>query len=315
MGHRCCSKQKVKRGLWSPEEDEKLATFITSNGHSSWSSVPKLAGLERCGKSCRLRWINYLRPDLRRGSFTDEEEMTIIEVHRILGNRWAQIAKHLPGRTDNEVKNFWNSCIKKKLLAQGLDPNTHNLLPPPKPKNINNNNKNNVHTTSPSPKINKKQLLKVSSPPVFTVNTIRSHKKDSHVPHEIEPSMSLKAQFQWGPDASYKEQRSVGVINDNKGLGLMDEGSIPMWVDSGLERSHVEQQQPPLQLQEMINVGDVEESEMQMDGQSFEHLAPFGNNGGSAFDFGFGEFYNIIQSDMYGDVLTPMDQVAWDIAN
>ncbi|KAK6118542.1 hypothetical protein DH2020_047712 [Rehmannia glutinosa] len=128
MGHHCCSKQKVKRGLWSPEEDEKLVRHITTQGHGCWSSVPKLAGLQRCGKSCRLRWINYLRPDLKRGSFTEQEERTIIDVHRILGNRWAQIAKHLPGRTDNEVKNFWNSCIKKKLIAQGLDPNTHNLL-------------------------------------------------------------------------------------------------------------------------------------------------------------------------------------------
>ncbi|XWS16730.1 hypothetical protein CRYUN_Cryun33cG0003100 [Craigia yunnanensis] len=128
MGHRCCSKQKVKRGLWSPEEDDKLIKHITAHGHGSWSAVPRLAGLQRCGKSCRLRWINYLRSDLKRGSFTAEEEQIIIDVHRILGNRWAQIAKHLPGRTDNEVKNFWNSCIKKKLLSQGLDPKTHNLL-------------------------------------------------------------------------------------------------------------------------------------------------------------------------------------------
>ncbi|CAL0326361.1 unnamed protein product [Lupinus luteus] len=128
MVHRCCSKQKIKRGLWSPEEDDKLLKYVTTHGHKSWSSVPKFAGLQRCGKSCRLRWINYLRPDLKRGSFTDEEEQIIIDVHRILGNRWAQIAKHLPGRTDNEVKNFWNSCIKKKLISQGLDPQTHNLL-------------------------------------------------------------------------------------------------------------------------------------------------------------------------------------------
>ncbi|KAJ1290979.1 hypothetical protein BS78_02G283900 [Paspalum vaginatum] len=129
MGHHCCSKQKVKRGLWSPEEDEKLVKYVTAHGHSCWSAVPKHAGLQRCGKSCRLRWINYLRPDLKRGTFSEQEERTIIDVHRILGNRWAQIAKHLPGRTDNEVKNFWNSCIKKKLIAQGLDPKTHNLLP------------------------------------------------------------------------------------------------------------------------------------------------------------------------------------------
>ncbi|XP_050370607.1 transcription factor MYB86-like [Argentina anserina] len=128
MGHRCCGKHKVKRGLWSPEEDDKLIKHVTTHGHGSWSSVPKHAGLERCGKSCRLRWINYLRPELKRGSFTSEEEQIIIDVHRILGNRWAQIAKHLPGRTDNEVKNFWNSCIKKKLMSQGLDPQTHNLM-------------------------------------------------------------------------------------------------------------------------------------------------------------------------------------------
>lgn len=128
-GHRCCTKQKVKRGLWSPEEDEKLVTYITNHGLGSWSSVPKFAGLHRCGKSCRLRWINYLRPDLKRGTFTQEEEQIIIDVHRIVGNKWAQIAKNLPGRTDNEVKNFWNSCIKKRLISQGLDPNTHNLIP------------------------------------------------------------------------------------------------------------------------------------------------------------------------------------------
>ncbi|KAK3164515.1 hypothetical protein QOZ80_1AG0020250 [Eleusine coracana subsp. coracana] len=122
------TRPKLRRGLWSPEEDEKLYNHIIRYGVGCWSSVPKLAGLERCGKSCRLRWINYLRPDLKRGSFSQQEEDLIISLHKILGNRWSQIASQLPGRTDNEIKNFWNSCIKKKLRQRGIDPSTHKPL-------------------------------------------------------------------------------------------------------------------------------------------------------------------------------------------
>ncbi|WJX60085.1 hypothetical protein P8452_45328 [Trifolium repens] len=115
----------LKKGPWSPEEDKILVDHIQKHGHGSWRALPKLAGLNRCGKSCRLRWNNYLRPDIRRGKFSDEEEQLIINLHSVLGNKWASIATHLPGRTDNEIKNFWNTHLKKKLMQMGLDPVTH----------------------------------------------------------------------------------------------------------------------------------------------------------------------------------------------
>ncbi|CAK7328237.1 unnamed protein product [Dovyalis caffra] len=121
----CCDKVGLKRGPWTIEEDHKLMNFILNKGIQCWRMVPKLAGLLRCGKSCRLRWINYLRPDLKRGCFTEMEDNQIIQLHSRLGNRWSKIASHLPGRTDNEIKNHWNTRIKKRLKLLGLDPVTH----------------------------------------------------------------------------------------------------------------------------------------------------------------------------------------------
>ncbi|KAF1861273.1 hypothetical protein Lal_00013999 [Lupinus albus] len=115
----------LKKGPWSPEEDKILVEYIERHGHGSWRALPKVAGLNRCGKSCRLRWTNYLRPDIKRGKFTDQEEQLIINLHALLGNKWAAISGHLPGRTDNEIKNFWNTHLKKKLIQMGLDPLTH----------------------------------------------------------------------------------------------------------------------------------------------------------------------------------------------
>ncbi|KAG4134744.1 hypothetical protein ERO13_D08G175900v2 [Gossypium hirsutum] len=122
----CCAEDaNLKKGPWTPEEDQKLVDCINKHGHGSWRALPKLAGLNRCGKSCRLRWTNYLRPDIKRGKFTEEEERVIINLHAVLGNKWSRIAAHLPGRTDNEIKNYWNTQIRKKLLNMGIDPQTH----------------------------------------------------------------------------------------------------------------------------------------------------------------------------------------------
>ncbi|ESR55935.1 hypothetical protein CICLE_v10022991mg [Citrus x clementina] len=87
----CCEKMGSKKGPWTPEEDQILISFIQRFGHGNWRALPKQAGLMRCGKSCRLRWINYLRPDIKRGNFSKDEEETILRLHRVLGNTYIDL--------------------------------------------------------------------------------------------------------------------------------------------------------------------------------------------------------------------------------
>lgn len=121
----CCTKVGLNKGAWSAEEDSLLGKYIQTHGEGNWRSLPKKAGLRRCGKSCRLRWLNYLRPCIKRGNITTDEEELIIRMHALLGNRWSIIAGRVPGRTDNEIKNYWNTNLSKKLAVRGIDPKTH----------------------------------------------------------------------------------------------------------------------------------------------------------------------------------------------
>ncbi|KAF6163290.1 hypothetical protein GIB67_025154 [Kingdonia uniflora] len=165
MGRRpCCSKEGMNRGTWTALEDTTLKEYIQIHGEGGWRNlpieaeygggvvgiivsfdrkdnfeilfkilrkVPKFgfdfgdAGLKRCGKSCRLRWLNYLRPDIKRGNFSEEEEDLIIRLHKLLGNRWSLIAGRLPGRTDNEIKNYWNTNLSKKVQSHSTSKRTH----------------------------------------------------------------------------------------------------------------------------------------------------------------------------------------------
>ncbi|GLU04650.1 hypothetical protein SLE2022_217880 [Rubroshorea leprosula] len=179
----CCDKQDTNKGAWSKQEDEKLIEYIRKHGEGCWRTLPKAAGLLRCGKSCRLRWINYLRPDLKRGNFAEDEEDLIIKLHALLGNRWSLIAGRLPGRTDNEVKNYWNSHLRRKLINMGIDPNNHRLtthaFAPPK----NPHGSISTSATSSAPKIN---------PPNNNHPLVKSHSRDNYhvsdagncLPHE-----------------------------------------------------------------------------------------------------------------------------------
>ncbi|CAM8987620.1 unnamed protein product [Rhodiola kirilowii] len=127
----CCDKVGVKKGPWTPEEDIILVSYIQEHGPGNWRAVPTNNGLLRCSKSCRLRWTNYLRPGIKRGNFTDHEEKMIIHLQELLGNRWAAIASYLPQRTDNDIKNYWNTHLKKKLKklqAAGSDDDDHQAI-------------------------------------------------------------------------------------------------------------------------------------------------------------------------------------------
>lgn len=107
-----------RKGPWTVQEDMQLVRYIRLHGEGRWPFLAKAAGLKRTGKSCRLRWINYLRPDLKRSKISPEEERLIIELHGHWGNRWSRIAQKLPGRTDNEIKNYWRTRIQRKLNRQ-----------------------------------------------------------------------------------------------------------------------------------------------------------------------------------------------------
>ncbi|KAL4654140.1 hypothetical protein ACB092_01G356800 [Castanea dentata] len=109
-------KPQLKKNLWKPEEDLILKNYVETHGEGNWATVSERSGLMRGGKSCRLRWKNYLRPNIKRGEMSKEEEDLIIRMHKLLGNRWSLIAGRLPGRTDNEVKNYWNTHLNKKCL-------------------------------------------------------------------------------------------------------------------------------------------------------------------------------------------------------
>ncbi|XP_076912038.1 transcription factor MYB62-like [Bidens hawaiensis] len=118
----------IRRGPWTLEEDNLLIHYITCHGEGRWNSLAKSSGLKRTGKSCRLRWLNYLKPDIKRGNLTPQEQLLILELHSKWGNRWSKIAYHLPGRTDNEIKNYWRTRVQKQARHLKIDSNSKKFV-------------------------------------------------------------------------------------------------------------------------------------------------------------------------------------------
>ncbi|CAK9137226.1 unnamed protein product [Ilex paraguariensis] len=183
----CCSKVGLHRGPWTTREDSLLTKYIQAHGEGHWRSLPKKAGLLRCGKSCRLRWMNYLRPDIKRGNITPDEDDLIIRLHRLLGNRWSLIAGRLPGRTDNEIKNYWNTHLSRKLISQGTDPNTNKKLLEPQKK------RERDMKTSNSKKIQNNKVKTNAEPQKTTIH----HPKPVRVTSFSCFSMSRNSSFDW----------------------------------------------------------------------------------------------------------------------
>ncbi|KAG9159056.1 hypothetical protein Leryth_020967 [Lithospermum erythrorhizon] len=197
----CCEKVGLNRGPWTKEEDQMLINFIKENGHGNWRALPKKAGLLRCGKSCRLRWTNYLRPDIIRGNFTKEEEDNIISLHKELGNKWSIIAAKLPGRTDNEIKNVWHTHLKKRLVDK------NNALPEKK-KSIRKRSKKNIEAKKDT-----------SEPPQSTLqegDNLQNKKDENNGPRQEAKSenSAMTTMTTSGCSASTTESMEKFVIDD-----------------------------------------------------------------------------------------------------
>ncbi|KAL1318884.1 hypothetical protein HN51_071171 [Arachis hypogaea] len=191
----CNSSQdpEVRKGPWTVEEDLILINYIANHGEGVWNSLAKAAGLKRTGKSCRLRWLNYLRPDVRRGNITPEEQLLIMELHAKWGNRWSKIAKHLPGRTDNEIKNFWRTRIQKHIKqAENFQSQQSNS---DHDHQINDNNYHHHHhnsyasTSSHVSNMAEAMEISYSSPPTYQGTTLEpftthhNHQQQQHHHH------------------------------------------------------------------------------------------------------------------------------------
>ncbi|KAL8047471.1 hypothetical protein ABFX02_07G002100 [Erythranthe guttata] len=203
--------EDLRRGPWTVEEDFTLINYIAHHGEGRWNSLSRCAGLKRTGKSCRLRWLNYLRPDVRRGNITLEEQLLILELHSRWGNRWSKIAQHLPGRTDNEIKNYWRTRVQKHAKQLKCDVNSKQfkdtmryLWMPRLVERIQSQSQSQVQATTGAPVT------------TATYNVINTHQISSSVPQPHDVTNII------GGGGSLENSSAAAVSSDSFGTPVSD---------------------------------------------------------------------------------------------
>ncbi|XP_044465718.1 transcription factor MYB62-like [Mangifera indica] len=178
---------ELRRGPWTLEEDTLLIHCISRHGERRWNLLAKRSGLKRTGKSCRLRWLNYLKPDVKRGNLTPQEQMAILELHSKWGNRWSKIAQHLPGRTDNEIKNYWRTRVQKQARHLKIDANSTAFQDviryfwiPRLLQKINESSSSSSSTVNLNPHSNFQQYISTSSSPSSSLQPVAPTKIAGH---------------------------------------------------------------------------------------------------------------------------------------
>ncbi|CAA3019479.1 transcription factor MYB62-like [Olea europaea var. sylvestris] len=209
LGVSTCSHEdgyELRKGPWSLEEDNLLIEYINLHGEGHWNTLAERAGLKRTGKSCRLRWLNYLKPDIKRGNLTPQEQLLILELHCQWGNRWSKIAQHLPGRTDNEIKNYWRTRVQKQARQLTVDVNSKKFLEAIRqvwaPRLLEKMEQNSSETSSPSSSISNLETQK----PTITTPCPKSRS-------QVNYSDQLKENLQLPAENSENLYQACGDIN------------------------------------------------------------------------------------------------------
>ncbi|WVZ79476.1 hypothetical protein U9M48_027050 [Paspalum notatum var. saurae] len=232
-------KPQLRKGPWTPEEDKRLKEYVEAHGEGNWNQVQRNAGLNRCGKSCRLRWANHLRPDLKKGPFDDKEVELILKLHIKWGNKWAKMALHLPGRTDNEIKNFWNTRLKRQQRA-GLPIYPEHLLSQDPDEDMNSHTPDESRGRKRSNESSQEKVLQMVDimEPIYFKHL--DYDKDPVVPATplkripVPPPMTLKRYASTGNLVSVQTPDEIGKIFCPTGLNYVFPKSHSVPLDSAI---------------------------------------------------------------------------------